>query len=882
MITEQQLEKLGLEGISRSANGAEIGAHCPFCDDGKPGHFSINAETELGHCFKCGWGGAFRSLASQLGKPVPVGPAGPDGPEAAAAREPPKVLSTEAQAALNDTAAYFHKRLGETDAAYLRQRMLSDEVVEKFQLGSADSGLVDYLLREKGHGQDACLEAGVLNENGETGRLRPYCMGAITIPVLAPCGEVETIVYRLADAYVKSGGPRYVALRGRPRGLFNRAAAEGAEEVWLTEGAMDAMTLAGIGFAAVALPSASTVKAEFSATFAGKKRVLVVTDNDEAGEKAREHLHRKLPGVPFIDVRLPEGVKDVNEWVVKHSATKAQIEALAAEAIQRAPNATAIGLSPGKLAPDVSGAADTVFQYPPFTFKADHFEVAADRTVKATLTVSKGGKPVHRDRVCLSLAKKRVEFANKCGSPAVDGHLIEIEQKLLALWQKQAAAREKESGKPAEKELSPEQKTAAMEFLNDPSLMDRLDKDLQTAGLVGERIAGQLVYLTATSRLLGRPLCVLIMAQSAAGKSYVGDMVIKLIPEDQVIDATSCSAQSLAHAGRDLLKHKLVRIAENVDTEDSETMAYYIRELLSRQKVERLMTVGSNETGFHTVKVVAEGPIAYVETTTKVKINEENQTRMFVLRIDESEAQTIRIHQAQRRARTLEGFAEDLRREEVIAQHHALQSLLQPVAVRIPYADYIQFPTKLRARRDHNRFLDLIEAVACLHQFQRKSTVMGERTVIDATFQDYRIAAEIAEYVLADTMGDLPGPSLELHVALVEASKAGKIDGEKFTVGDACAALGNEISESTVRRRLKPLLYSEAVLEVEEGNGKYGATYKLGRSTVQARKPLPSSGELIVKWGKATGLFPLKKRKPVLPACASNPETDNKGPCNHG
>jgi DNA-binding transcriptional ArsR family regulator len=527
--------------------------------------------------------------------------------------------------------------------------------------------------------------------------------------------------------------------------------------------------------------------------------------------------------------------------------------------------------------------ADPVFEFPPFTYKADHFAVAGDRTVQATLTAFKDGKTVHRDRVCLSLAKKRAEFSNKCGAPAVDGHLIDIEQRLLAAWDKQAAARAEKSGKPTVEELSSEQKTAAMEFLNDPALMDRLDEDLSAAGLVGERVAGRLVYLTATSRMLARPLCVLITAGSAAGKSYVGDIVIKLIPEEQVIDATSFSPQSLAHAGSDLLKHKLVRIAENVQSEESETTAYYIRELLSRKKVERLTTVESEDGGFHTEKVTAEGPIAYVETTTKVKINDENQTRMFVLRIDESQEQTIRIQKAQRRARTIQGFSEDRCGEEVVARHHAAQSLLKPVAVVIPYADYIEFPSlKLRARRDHNRFLDLIEASACLHQHQRKQKVADGKTVIEAELQDYRIAREIAEYVLTDTMGDVPGASLKLYTALAQAAKAGQLDGETFTVRDACDVLGGSMSESVVRRYLKPLLYAELVLEVAESKGKYGAQYKLGKSIVEARRPLPSSGEVALKWLRASGVFPLKKRPMVLPGCASSPATENIGARKHG
>jgi hypothetical protein len=60
------------------------------------------------------------------------------------------------------------------------------------------------------------------------------------------------------------------------------------------------------------------------------------------------------------------------------------------------------------------------------------------------------------------------------------------------------------------------------------------------------------------------------------------------------------------------------------------------------------------------------------------------------------------------------------RGKAVERMHQNAQRLLDPVAVVIPYATLLTFPTSwLRTRRDNLRLLNLIEAVVFLHQFQR-------------------------------------------------------------------------------------------------------------------------------------------------------------------
>ena len=154
------------------------------------------------------------------------------------------------------------------------------------------------------------------------------------------------------------------------------------------------------------------------------------------------------------------------------------------------------------------------------------------------------------------------------------------------------------------------------------------------------------------------------------------------------------------------------------------------------------------------------GPIAYLETTTQAYLNQENTSRCFEIPLDESAEQTRRIHDHQREARSFIGLKHAVCKTAVRRTHHNAQRLLEQVRVVIPYARHLTFPARyLRTRRDHERFLCLIEAVAFLHQFQRpmKTAMMNGRQVkyIEATVEDYAVAYKLALRVLWVSLDEL-------------------------------------------------------------------------------------------------------------------------------
>jgi DNA primase len=210
---------------------------------------------------------------------------------------------------------------------------------------------------------------------------------------------------------------------------------------------------------------------------------------------------------------------------------------------------------------------------------------------------------------------------------------------------------------------------------------------------------------------------------------------------------------------RDALKRKLLIIEERTGGEGAD---YSIRTLQSRQKLTQAVPIKDPSSGkIKTMTFEVEGPIAYLETTTSAEINHENATRCFEIYLDESIEQTRRIHQAQREAKTGEGLAKKNAVEAVKLRHHNLQRMLKPVMVEIPYAPVMDFPAdSLRTRRDHERFLSLIEAVTFLFQYQREQkeiiTPEAEKVIcILSAVEDYARAFGLAKEVLWLTLDDL-------------------------------------------------------------------------------------------------------------------------------
>jgi len=107
------------------------------------------------------------------------------------------------------------------------------------------------------------------------------------------------------------------------------------------------------------------------------------------------------------------------------------------------------------------------------------------------------------------------------------------------------------------------QRTAALELLRDPNLLDRVLDDLERIGVVGERDNLLVAYLASISRKLAAPLAVVVQSSSAAGKSSLVQAVLSLVPPEDRVVYSAMTGQSLYYMGSKDLRHKVLCVAED-------------------------------------------------------------------------------------------------------------------------------------------------------------------------------------------------------------------------------------------------------------------------------------------------------------------------------
>jgi len=283
--------------------------------------------------------------------------------------------------------------------------------------------------------------------------------------------------------------------------------------------------------------------------------------------------------------------------------------------------------------------------------------------------------------------------------------------------------------------------------------------DFDACGIVGERINKLTGYLAAVSRKLDRPLAVVIQSSSAAGKSSLMDAVLAFMPEEERIKYSAMTGQSLFYMGETNLKNKILAIVE----EEGASKASYALKLLQSEGELTIASTGKDPaTGsLITQQYRVEGPVMIFLTTTAIEIDEELMNRCLVLSVDEGREQTQAIHQLQRTRRTLQGLIARQEREHLIELHRNAQRLLRSLAVVNPYADQLTFLSdKTRTRRDHEKYLTLIDTIALLHQHQRpiKTTSHQGREVeyIEVSLDDIARANALAHEVLGRSLDELP------------------------------------------------------------------------------------------------------------------------------
>jgi hypothetical protein len=449
--------------------------------------------------------------------------------------------------------------------------------------------------------------------------------------------------------------------------------------------------------------------------------------------------------------------------------------------------------------------------------------------LKVNLLVNKNNA-MHVDVFDLYGARVRTNFIKQAAfelnekEETIKGDLAKLLLKIEVLQEKNI--QQTLAPKVIQPELSKKEQTEAMNLLQSPDLLKRILNDFESCGIVGETTNKLVSYLATLSRKMEKPLAVMIQSTSAAGKSSLMDAVLSFIPEEDRVQYSAMTSQSLFYMDQINLMCKVLAINEE---EGASKIAQPLKLLQSDGQLTIASTGKDPESGRHVTKEYkVEGPVMIFSTTTAIDIDEELLNRCLVLTVNEEREQTQAIQDRQRFEETLEGLLASQARDDILRVHRNAQRLIKPIKIVNPFATQLTFLNdKTRTRRDHTKYLTLIRSITLLHQHQRKikTTYFSGQMLsyIEVTIEDIEIANKLANGILGHSLDDIP-PQTQRLLTLIdnmvkEECRSLRIDRKmfQFTRRDVRAYCG--WGDTQLKVHLKRLEAMEYLLIRRGGRG---------------------------------------------------------------
>jgi len=714
---------------------------------------------------------------------------------------------------------YYHEALKSSPAAvtYLEKRgIYSPEIIDKFKIGFSNRTIgLNLPVKQVKSGLEIRTQLQQLGLYRDSGH--EHFAGSVVFPIFDSSGNVSEIYGRKIRNNLRQGTAYHLYLPGPHAGIFNPECLA-ADELILCESIIDALSFYVNGFKNVTTAygvNGFTDELFKAITDRKPKKVIIAFDRDEAGDKMAAKVADKLSaaGVACCRALFPKGM-DANAYAcqMKPAAKalglvlqKADIIGKIVEPAAELTSHLAAKMKTSEALPEICTSIDldkpdpvNVPQDPPqppqeaaepLDIEVKEEEIIlkiSDRRwrvrgldkntsyeqLKVNLLVSRN-ELFHVDTFDMYSARARQVFIKQAANElkikedsirSDTGKLLlkleEIQDKLI-----------KNTLEPKEKEikLTPQEEAEALELLKDPNLIQRILKDFETCGIVGEETNKLVGYLAAVSRKLDAPLAVIVQSSSAAGKTSLMESILAFMPEEERVKYSAMTGQSLFYMGETNLRHKILAIVEE---EGAERASYAIKLLQSEGELTIASTGKDPQSGrLITHEYRVEGPVMIFITTTSIDIDEELNNRCLILGVNESREQTRAIHKLQRERRTLKGQLLKKEKDEVLRVHRNAQRLLKPMAVINPYAEQLTFmDDRTRTRRDHEKYLTLIDTIALLHQYQRpvKQAHDGKLSYIESTLKDIETANKLADDILGHSLDELPPQSRRLLLLIEE------------------------------------------------------------------------------------------------------------------
>jgi hypothetical protein len=307
----------------------------------------------------------------------------------------------------------------------------------------------------------------------------------------------------------------------------------------------------------------------------------------------------------------------------------------------------------------------------------------------------------------------------------------------------------------------------AREFLSNPLFIVKFVNDMEKAGVVGEPLNMFFGFLSTLSRYMKYPLHLIIQSESSSGKSNMLNLLSKLVPEEDMIYLTQVTPRSFYYGEPDFLKNKSIFIAEADGLKEAE---YAIKQLMSELRLAISSTKTDPKTGEHTSDSrEIEGPAQFIITEPVESLIEEIINRCVTLILDMSLAQTERIMDFQRLLHSPEGVNLRKQKEIICDFYRHVQREIQPLEVINPFSSFLSFnATSHQARRDHQKYLTLINTITLMNQHQREKIFKDGKLCVKTHPIDIAEANFLARFIFANSLEELPPQTMSFMTILVK------------------------------------------------------------------------------------------------------------------
>ena len=310
---------------------------CPFHEDHSPS-MSVSPERQIYKCFSCGAAGnvfsfvkeyenvsfveSVKIVADKIGYNLNIKIDNKEKPH----KQEYEIMSYSLKYFQN----YLNTKEGSKARDYLKDRNISEELIEKFDIGLSPNNKDDLAkILTKKYDRKLLNDLSLINVDGAN--IYDSFIDRIIFPIHDLDGNVVAFTGRVYSS--NSSNAKYfnsresdIFKKGQLFYNYHRALPEikKLKEVIIVEGNMDAIRMDSIGLSnTIALMGTSLTKNQIDILKKLRSKVILMLDNDEAGETATLANGQSLEkaNIPCYVVRLSD-YKDPDEYIINNGKDK--------------------------------------------------------------------------------------------------------------------------------------------------------------------------------------------------------------------------------------------------------------------------------------------------------------------------------------------------------------------------------------------------------------------------------------------------------------------------------------------------------------------------------------------------------------------------------